>query len=141
MTPVGVLMVMKEEEGKGQGEEKQRGSRTSWRGPIGAGTDENSLPNTSREGKANYAFFFFKRAYNSKTNEIPESIMKTEKPFRGSQRVSPIPKCLNLNKRSIHNNKDTRNSCLCRYVVSKALFTPIFLRAWLRPEGNSNCLA
>lgn len=47
MTPVEVLMVMKEEEGKGQGEEKQRGSRTSGRGPIGAGTDENSLPNTS----------------------------------------------------------------------------------------------
>lgn len=57
MTPIGVLMVMKKREEKGQEEEKQRGSRTFWPGYIGSITDENSSSNTGREGKANSAFF------------------------------------------------------------------------------------
>lgn len=57
MTPIGVLMVMKKREEKGQEEEKQRGSSTFRPGYIGTITDENSSSNTGREGKANYAFF------------------------------------------------------------------------------------
>lgn len=57
MTSIGVLMAMKKEEEKGQEKEKQTGSSTFWRGSVGTSTEENSLSNTSRDGKANDACF------------------------------------------------------------------------------------
>lgn len=70
-------------------------------------------------------------------NKILESNMETEKTFWGSQTVPNIPKCLHVNKGSIHNRTDANNTVIViTNMLSQQLYYFVQFFQSIHPEQN-----